>query len=113
MIHVVPTDATGVTVTATRAMTHLCPHVDEVDNGTITLTWTTTDVTLELHSLAAHLDTYADVRVSHEELNQQIALVVAAAGVGPVWVRSTWDTAGFAVEVTNVVLREPVHTYGA
>jgi len=43
--------ASAVTVEATGPVTHLCPHRDEIDHGTVTITWVCEGRTIELHSL--------------------------------------------------------------
>lgn len=96
---VVPEEA-PVRVTITSAMRHLCPHVDEVDNGTVTLAWTCAGQTLELHSLAAYLQSFAGERISHEELTRQLQADLATLhGIADVAVTSAWATAGMAVDV--------------
>lgn len=95
----VPTASRGIRVSATCPLVHRCPHVDELDVGEVTLSWVTTTVTIELHSLAAHLSTYAEAVVSHEDLAQRLVEVLAACGVAEPSVASSWSTAGFAVDV--------------
>jgi NADPH-dependent 7-cyano-7-deazaguanine reductase QueF len=104
----VPCDAT-VTVSTAALMRHRCPFVDELDRGTVHITWTTAGRTFELHALADWLAGFADQAVSHEELTERIRAELAAAdGVTAVAVRSEWTTAGTQVEVTaGVVPREP------
>jgi NADPH-dependent 7-cyano-7-deazaguanine reductase QueF len=94
----VPCDA-ATRVTAAAPVTHLCPHVDEVDEGTVSIAWTTAGATLELHSLAAHLRTYAGQRISHENLTAQVADALTLPGITDVTVTARFTTAGLAVEV--------------
>lgn len=98
-----------VTVTATGPLTHRCPHVDEVDTGTVTVTWTTAGQTIELHSLRAWLDSFADVRTSHEAITAGIETALQLPGIVDVAVETTWTTAGMAVAATspNAVFRQP------
>lgn len=86
-------------VSATGRLVHLCPHVDEVDDGEVTLSWVTSSVTIELHSLAAHLATYAQTAISHEDLVQRLTEVLNRCGVKSPLVTSRWRTAGFDVVV--------------
>lgn len=89
--------ATRVTVTA--PLVHLCPHVDETDTGTVDIAWTTAGATIELHSLAAHLTSYARQRISHENLTQHLADTLTVPGIADVTVTARFTTAGMAVEV--------------
>lgn len=96
----VPCDA-ATRVTIAAPVTHLCPHVDEVDEGTVAVAWTTAGATIELHSLAAHLQTYAGQRISHENLTAQLAEALTLPGVADVTVTARFTTAGLAVEVSG------------
>lgn len=78
-----------------------CPYKDELDDSTATLTF---DVSAgdgpELHDLAANLDSFRDIALSHE------AFTALLAGTpGCVAASSTWRTAG--MEVTVDVPSEP------
>jgi NADPH-dependent 7-cyano-7-deazaguanine reductase QueF len=96
----VPDPFTG-RVQITGTLVHRCPHVDEVDRGTVRIAWTCTGRTLELHSLAAWLQQFTDEPVSHEELTGRIRDELAAlTGITDVEVSSDWRTAGLAVAVT-------------
>lgn len=75
----------------TSPITHLCPHVDEVDHGTITLHFAGSAP--ELHEVRRFLDSYAAVKITHEELTEQIAEAYGCA------VSTRWRTAGLDVEV--------------
>lgn len=93
----------GITMTATAQIKHRCPFVDEVDDGTITITWSTADGTIELHSLAAFLDCYADRTISHEDLVGEVFDCLEALGPHII-VRSVtarFTTAGIDVEVSR------------
>lgn len=77
---------------------HLCPFVPEEDHGTVRIEWTTCGGTIELHSLRAHLDTYADVKIGHEALTQALRDTIGALpGIEDVEITTTWDTATMAV----------------
>jgi NADPH-dependent 7-cyano-7-deazaguanine reductase QueF len=92
--------AAQVTVTYTGPLTHRCPFVDEVDNGTTTITWTTAGATLELHALAAWLAQFDELVVSHEDLTARIRTELAdQEGIADVAVRTAWTTAGAEVTV--------------
>lgn len=81
-------------------MWHLCPHVDEVDEGRVSISWTCAGQTLELHSLADYLREYAGERVSHEELTRQLRDELGGLyGIADVVVSTTWRTAGLDVVV--------------
>lgn len=80
-------------VTLTCPITHLCPYVDEVDVGTVTIDYSPDGDPIELHELAAFLRSFHGQRVTHEALTQSIADRYPG-----VHVATTWTTAG--VEVT-------------
>jgi NADPH-dependent 7-cyano-7-deazaguanine reductase QueF len=102
----VPCDAT-VTVSATVALTHQCPFRDEVDEGIVTITWTTAGKTLELHALTSWLNGFARTAISHEDLTEEVDERLAALpGIARVYVTSRWTTGRAKVVVTNVVPRE-------
>ena len=108
-------------VTATLPITHRCPFRDELDEGTVTVSWATTHhLTIELHSLAAFLAGFADLEISHEDITVRILdrLQSAAEGRAPfsvtdVEVSTRWNTAGAEVVVTSAVPRERVLGSGA
>lgn len=100
--HVVPDDSHS-RVSATGPLRHMCPHLDEVDRGTVEIAWTCAGSTIELHSLATYLKTFADERISHEALTRAIRDELAALyGVADVAVSTTWSTAGLTVHVGPV-----------
>jgi len=95
----VPAEA-PVRVTVTGALQHLCPHVEEVDHGAVEVAWTCAGGTLELHSLRKYLDSYAQQRISHEELTHLLREDLAGvSGITDVRVITTWTTAGLSVHV--------------
>ena len=99
----VPAASTGL-VTASRWVRHLCPHVPEVDEGRVAITWRCDGDTIELHSLSAYLDEWAACRISHEEIVARIASDIARSGrVTDVRVVGSFNTAGIEVEVTCAV----------
>lgn len=77
--------------TVTAPIAHLCPHVAEVDHGTITLVFE--GAAPELHGVRRLLDSYAGVEVTHEALTDEIARRYPHAKV-----TTSWTTAGLAVE---------------
>jgi NADPH-dependent 7-cyano-7-deazaguanine reductase QueF len=81
-------------VTVTRAISHLCPYVDEVDIGTISVSWDNDAHRIELHGMGVFLDKWAKERISHEDMTDRIAEHFA-----PCIVVTTWNTAGFVVTV--------------
>ncbi len=93
----VPTDA-AVTLTANAAIQHLCPFVQEVDSGDITVTWDTDGWTFELHSLRAYLKSFTHREISHEDLTEEVRAELSSHhGVKSVTVTTTWRTAGMGV----------------
>lgn len=97
----VPVEAT-VRMSATSPIQHMCPFVQEVDNGTITVSWDTDGWTLELHSLRAYLNTFQGREISHEELTAEIEAELSGfVGIAAVTVTTTWRTAGMEVVVTT------------
>lgn len=94
----VPVEA-GVRVSATSPIQHMCPFVQEVDNGTITISWDTAGWTLELHALRAYLNTFRDREISHEELTAEIEAELSGfVGIEAVTVATTWRTASMEVK---------------
>lgn len=94
------------TMSATAPIQHLCPFVDEVDNGTITLTWDTRGATFELHALRDHLASYQGMKISHEDLTARIGKELSVAGVALRAVVTSWRTAGMTITCT-AYLDEP------
>lgn len=96
--------ASQVTASYTAPLTHRCPFRDEIDEGAVTVTWTTTGSTLELHALAAWLDGFKDDRVSHEDLTDAIGdHLDALPGITGVEVVTEWATAGARVVIRRAV----------
>lgn len=91
-------DSSDVTVTAAGPLRHLCPHRDEVDRGSVTITWRTAGQTFELHALAEYLLSWRTAKVSHEEITDRIAFDLhTVAGVELITVETRWQTAGLEV----------------
>lgn len=87
-----------VTMEITSPARHLCPFVDEVDEGTVSIRWRTAGKTLELHSLRRYLDAYAETHISHEALTALIrAHLNDIDGINVLDVTTNWDTAGMEV----------------
>jgi NADPH-dependent 7-cyano-7-deazaguanine reductase QueF len=109
--NLVGTDFQG-TVALNAPIRHLCPFKDEVDSGTITITWTCAGFTIELHSLASYLAQFSDSAISHEDLVEFIALDMDALGNGiaATSVTARFTTAGLGVEVSRGAV--PVHAVG-
>lgn len=112
----VPCD-NNVAVSATGELVHRCPFVDEVDNGTITITWLPDGETFELHALAEYLRGFENSRLSHEEITDRIAFDLIVPGIVGVTVTTSWTTAGFTVHATtggaDALPREPLSRAGA
>jgi len=99
--NLVPVEA-NVTLTTTADIQHMCPFVQEVDNGTVTITWETEGWTLELHSLRDYLNTFRDREISHEELTEEIrAELNSRHGINIKSVKTTWRTAGMEVRCSS------------
>lgn len=93
-------ESAPVRVTAAGYLTHECPHKDETDHGSIAITWTCAGATVELHSLSAYLDSFEEVRTSHEAISDCIRTNLAALdGITDVTVVSKWETASLEVRV--------------
>jgi len=98
----VPTTA-GVRMTVTADVQHLCPFVNEVDNGAVTVTWQANGATFELHSLRDYLNGFKNSEISHEMLTDRILRDLSTTqGVEIVSVESTWDTAGMEVQCSTL-----------
>lgn len=95
--------STDATVTASGPLVHLCPVVDEVDEGHITITWRILGETFELHSLAEYLRGWKDSRLSHEQITDTIRheLSTASTWIELVSVETTWLTAGLEVSCST------------
>lgn len=82
-----------VDITVHRALCHLCPFKEELDEGWVKIElssangWTT-----ELHSLDEYLQAWADIKISHEELTDTIQQDTEALRV-----TTYWRTAGMEV----------------
>lgn len=99
-----PTEAT-VRMTATAPIRHMCPVVQEVDNGTITIGWDTDGWTLELHKLRAYLGTFQDREISHEDLTNEVRAELSGHhGINAVTVNTTWDTAGMDIQCSTSLI---------
>lgn len=97
----VPCD-NAVAVTITSPLRHLCPFVNEVDYGTVTVTWQTIGATYELHSLAEYLRGFKDSEMSHESITDRIRHDLAACSdLDVVSVETTWTTAGMGVSCSS------------
>jgi len=105
MIVTAPIEAT-VRMSATADIQHMCPFVNEVDNGTIAVTWTADGWTLELHALRAYLNTFHDREISHEELTEEVRAELSTHhGIKDITVNSTWRTAGMEVQCSTYATR--------
>lgn len=81
-------------MTVTAAVRKLCPYRDEIDEGTVIITFDVYEGDgPELHEVADYLASYAVVPMSHEAFTRMVASDYDAA------VTSAWTTAGMAVTV--------------
>lgn len=88
----------GVIVAVTVDIEHLCPVVNEIDRGSVTIGWLCDGATLELHDLAAWVKTWRHIAISHEALVDAIKTYVAAQpGITDVHASATFTTAGMTV----------------
>lgn len=86
--------APDVQVTLTAPVRKLCPVKDEVDEGTVTLSYRTGRLgALELHDLAAYFAGFTGRHLSHEEFTFEVARATGAE------VSSSWETAGITYRV--------------
>lgn len=97
----IPYSATGPTTLTVRApLAHICPVVSEPDYGTVTITYKPATRLLELHALAGFLRSFADKKITHEDLTADLATVLRIA-LAPeaLTVTTSWTTAGLDYEV--------------
>lgn len=86
------------TMTAAGPLEHICPYVDEVDQGHVTIAWKTKGETFELHALAEYLSGWRDMEVSHESVTLLIRdHLNIYEGIEVISVVTTWETAGLEV----------------
>lgn len=108
LFRTVPCDS-NVTMRVDGYLEHLCPHVDEVDRGLVTIVWKPLGETLELHSLMEYLDGFSELKISHEQITDRIRFdLILAPQVQLISVTTTWNTAG--LEVTCSTSPTPVGT---
>lgn len=89
----------GVEVSVTMPAVHMCPFKNEVDEGSVTLSWLTRNGrTIELHSLRALLDSADEWEVSHEAYTASLRHLLVG-DFPEITVVSTWHTAGGDVVV--------------
>lgn len=86
-----------VAMKTTAPLVHLCPFKDEVDEGSVTITWECEGKTFELHSLREYLDTFKDKHISHEHLMTLLKRDLDVEGLTVVVISSRWGTAGMDV----------------
>jgi len=104
-VKTVPIEAV-VQMQATAPVQHMCPFIQEVDNGTVTVTWEAAGWTFELHSLRAYLETFAGREIAHEELTAEIQAELSGAhGINAVTVDSSWHTAGMEISCSTWLIR--------
>lgn len=80
-------------VTISGSVTHRCPFVDEVDAGTVELTYTylAQAEVIELHALRAFLATFHDKAMTHEQVTDAIAAQYPHAIVVTTWRTANMD----------------------
>lgn len=101
-VKTVPIEAV-VNMQATADIQHMCPFVQEVDNGAVTVTWEAAGWTFELHALRAYLNTFTGREISHEELTAEIQAELSGAhGINAVTVHSSWHTAGMGITCSTL-----------
>lgn len=90
-------DPSDVTMTATGQLMHLCPHKDEVDTGTVTITWRVGGSTFELHTLRQYLSGFRHSTLSHEQITDRIRHDLSVEGLDLISVETNWVTADMEV----------------
>lgn len=101
VVETVP-ELAGLRMVVRSEFRHLCPFRQEVDDGRITVAWTTAGATFELHALRAFLDQFRDVVISHEYLTATVReLLGLAEGVEGLDVLTEWGTAGMGVSCST------------
>src|SRR5262245_42617343 len=92
-----------VQVSAEFTARHLCPFVEEADEGLVTISWiTSAGETYELHALAKLVASRQFERVSHEQWTADLAAALTVgAKVTGLAVASAWSTAGGTVTVRS------------
>lgn len=97
-------DSSDVVVSIKADLRHLCPHVEEIDYGTVEITWRVDGSTYELHSLAEYLRGFKDSEISHEQITDRIRHDLSVnEGIELVSVETTWGTAGMEVRCSTSV----------
>jgi NADPH-dependent 7-cyano-7-deazaguanine reductase QueF len=92
----------SLTLHVTAPIRHICPFRDEVDDGSITITWRTLNGTFELHDLREYLKSFAEVKISHESLTDTIYRELSSApSIRIIDVETTWRTAGMEVQCST------------
>lgn len=79
--------------TLRRAVVKQCPFKDETDRGELVIT--IPGEAPELHALAASVDGFANIRISHEDFTAGVAALLPAGSEAV----STWTTGPWSVEV--------------
>lgn len=88
----------GIAMRITAPLTHVCPYRDEVDEGTVTITWETEGRTFELHALREWLGRWKDSKISHEHLTSALKYDLNVPdGLTVVLVSTKWNTAALDV----------------
>lgn len=101
-LETIPASPEPVAMSVDARLVHQCPVVAETDRGRVMVSWFTQGATLELHALAAYLDGFADVTISHEDLTDRIRHdLEGVAGIAGIRVATSWTTAGMAVVCTS------------
>lgn len=86
-----------VDITVHAPLRHVCPFRNELDIGQVKLELCSADGwTTELHSLDEYLRAWSDIKISHEELTDQIAVDTRA-----IRVTTYWHTAGMEVSCSS------------
>lgn len=80
-------------ITVRAPIVHLCPHVNELDVGTVEMTFTGLEAP-ELHGLRRRLESFAGIKATHEAVTDILAQDYPNAEIVTYWM-----TAGMEVEV--------------
>lgn len=88
----------AITTTISRPVIKRCPHRDETDAGTLTITFQ--GEAPELHDLAKQIDDLSNRAVTHEAFTRSVAVLLTLAG-HVVSVVTEWSTGSWMVEVLS------------
>lgn len=96
--HAEPVD---VSITLLTDLVHQCPFVDEIDIGFLRIEYTPGERLAELHDLARHLQSWAEVEITSEAITKAIFdWFNDNFAPSSLLVETKWVTAGIDITVT-------------